>query len=76
VAIRQSQQEEDWSVIDITHCERRLLETVCVTRALFSLYDGAIYVYQGKTYLVENFNAEKKQVLVRAVRVSWLTKQR
>ncbi|RKP04691.1 hypothetical protein THASP1DRAFT_20850, partial [Thamnocephalis sphaerospora] len=76
VSIRSAREEDTWSVIDVTNGRNRLLETLEITRALFSVYDGAIYVHQGTTYLVESSNVDERYARVRAVHVDWLTRQR
>lgn len=46
------------------------------SRATFTIYDGAIFLHQGTTYLVRDFNPDKKMARVEKVKVNYLTEQR
>ncbi|RKP26654.1 P-loop containing nucleoside triphosphate hydrolase protein [Syncephalis pseudoplumigaleata] len=76
VAIRGRSNEDDWSVIDVTGGRHVVLEVMDAVRALFSIYEGAIYLYQGRRYLVNSMDVVDRYVTVQQVHVSWLTQQR
>lgn len=75
VAIRDTE-EDHFAVIDITHGQNIVLEEVEASRAFFTLYDGGIFLHQGRTYMVKEFSPEKKMARVKLVKVDWTTQQR
>ncbi|EXJ92374.1 DEAD/DEAH box helicase domain-containing protein [Capronia epimyces CBS 606.96] len=75
VAIRDTE-EDHFAVIDITHGRNVVLEEVEASRAFFTLYDGGIFLHQGKTYMVKEFSPERKLARVQLVKVDWTTQQR
>ncbi|PQE29182.1 DEAD DEAH box helicase protein [Rutstroemia sp. NJR-2017a BBW] len=58
------------------HGKNVVLEELEASRAFFTLYDGGIFLHQGNTYLVKEFNPERKIAKVELVRVDWTTQQR
>ncbi|EHY54048.1 ATP-dependent 3'-5' DNA helicase [Exophiala dermatitidis] len=75
VAIRDTE-EDHFAVIDITHGRNVVLEEVEASRAFFTLYDGGIFLHQGKTFMVKEFSPERKMARVQLVKVDWTTQQR
>jgi DEAD/DEAH box helicase domain-containing protein len=75
VAIRDTE-EEHFAIVDISHGKNAVLEELEASRAFFTLYDGGIFLHQGNTYLVKEFNPERKIAKVELVRVDWTTQQR
>ncbi|KAH6717263.1 DEAD/DEAH box helicase-like protein [Leptodontidium sp. MPI-SDFR-AT-0119] len=75
VSIRDTE-EEHFAIIDITHGKNIVLEELEASRAFFTLYDGGIFLHQGNTYLVKEFNPERKIAKVELVKVDWTTQQR
>jgi DEAD/DEAH box helicase domain-containing protein len=75
VAIRDTE-EDHFAVIDITHGRNVVLEEVEASRAFFTLYDGGIFLHQGRTYMVKEFSPERKMARVQLVKVDWTTQQR
>jgi len=75
VAIRDTE-EEYFAIIDITHGRNVVLEELEASRAFFTLYDGGIFLHQGSTYLVKDFNPGRKMAKVERVTVDWTTQQR
>ena len=75
VAIRDTE-EEHFAIVDITHGRNIILEELEASRAFFTLYDGGIFLHQGNTYLVKDFNPERKIAKVEFVKVDWTTQQR
>ncbi|CZT00497.1 hypothetical protein WAI453_009301 [Rhynchosporium graminicola] len=75
VSIRDTE-EDHFAIIDITHGKNVVLEELEASRAFFTLYDGGIFLHQGNTYLVKEFNPERKIAKVELVRVDWTTQQR
>lgn len=75
VAIRDTE-DEHFAVVDITHGRNVVLEELEASRATFTLYDGGIFLHQGKTYLVRDFQPDKRMAKVEKVKVDWTTTQR
>lgn len=75
VAIRDVE-ESAFAVIDTTHNRNIVLEEVEVSRALFTIYEGGIFMHQGQTYLVKELNTEQRFARVVRVHVDWNTQQR
>ena len=65
-----------FAVIDITHGRNEVLEEVEPSRAFFTIYEGGIFLHQGRTYLVKEFSPERKIAKVMLVKVDWTTQQR
>ncbi|KAJ3108884.1 hypothetical protein HDU96_007388 [Phlyctochytrium bullatum] len=64
-------EDEPFRVIDVT--TNRDIEDVEAERAPFTLYEGSIFVHQGRTYHVFDVNAEKKYAKVRPAQVDYMT---
>ncbi|ROW09661.1 hypothetical protein VMCG_02496 [Cytospora schulzeri] len=75
VSIRDTE-DEHFAIIDITHGRNVVLEELEASRATFTIYDGAIFLHQGITYLVRDFNPDKRMARVEKVKVDWTTQQR
>ncbi|CAG9938492.1 unnamed protein product [Clonostachys rosea f. rosea IK726] len=75
VAIRDTE-DEHFAIIDITNGKNTVLEELEASRATFTIYDGAIFLHQGNTYLVRDFLPDKHMAKVEKVKVDWTTTQR
>lgn len=75
VSIRDTE-EDHFAIVNITHGQNVVLEELEASRAFFTLYDGGIFLHQGNTYLVREFNPERKIAKVELVKVDWTTQQR
>jgi DEAD/DEAH box helicase domain-containing protein len=75
VAIRDTE-EDHFAIVDITHGSNTVLEELEASRAFFTLYDGGIFLHQGNTYLVKEFNPDRKFARVEKVKIDWTTEQR
>ncbi|KAK6585207.1 hypothetical protein PZA11_001934 [Diplocarpon coronariae] len=75
VSIRDTE-EDHFAIVDITRGKNIVLEELEASRAFFTLYDGGIFLHQGNTYLVKEFNPERKIAKVELVKVDWTTQQR
>lgn len=75
VSIRDTE-DGHFAVVDITHGRNIVLEEVEPSRAFFTLYDGGIFLHQGRTYLVKEFSPERRVARVQLVKVDWTTQQR
>ncbi|KAF5969958.1 DEAD DEAH box helicase [Fusarium coicis] len=75
VAIRDTE-DDHFAIIDITNGRNVVLEELEASRATFTLYDGAIFLHQGNSYLVRDFQPDKGMAKVERVKVEWTTVQR
>lgn len=75
VSIRDTE-DGHFAVIDTTHNLNTVLEEVEPSRAFFTLYDGGIFLHQGRTYLIKSFSPERRIATVSLVKVDWTTQQR
>ncbi|KAK2589664.1 ATP-dependent 3'-5' DNA helicase [Conoideocrella luteorostrata] len=75
VAIRDIE-DEHFAVIDVTNGRNIVLEELEASRATFTIYDGAIFLHQGNTYLVRDFDPDRLMAKVEKVKVDWTTTQR
>lgn len=75
VAIRDTE-EDHFAIVDISHGRNVVLEELEASRAFFTIYDGAIFLHQGNSYLVRDFQPDRKIAKVEKVKVEWTTEQR
>ncbi|KAL2267489.1 hypothetical protein VTJ83DRAFT_4766 [Remersonia thermophila] len=75
VSVRDAE-DDHFAVVDVTNNRNVVLEELEASRAIFTLYDGAIFLHQGATYLVRDFDPDRKLARVERVRVDWITQQR
>jgi DEAD/DEAH box helicase domain-containing protein len=75
VSIRDTE-DGHFAVVDITHGRNVVLEEVEPSRAFFTIYEGGIFLHQGRTYMVKEFSPELKIAKVMLVKVDWTTQQR
>ncbi|KAJ1306701.1 hypothetical protein OPQ81_007693 [Rhizoctonia solani] len=74
-------EEEKYTVIDTTLLEHsegqaRILEEIEVSRAIFELYEGGVFMHQGQTYIVTQVNHDEKQARIVRSDVNWTTRPR
>ncbi|KAI2618794.1 P-loop containing nucleoside triphosphate hydrolase protein [Hypoxylon sp. NC1633] len=75
VAIRDTE-DEHFAIVDISQGKNVVLEELEASRAFFTIYDGAIFLHQGNSYLVRDFQPDRKIARVEKVKVEWTTQQR
>ncbi|RYO88233.1 hypothetical protein DL766_006287 [Monosporascus sp. MC13-8B] len=75
VAIRDTE-DDHFAIVDISHGKNVVLEELEASRAFFTLYDGAIFLHQGNSYLVRDFQPDRQIAKVEKVKVEWTTRQR
>ncbi|CAE6466970.1 unnamed protein product [Rhizoctonia solani] len=74
-------EEEKYVVIDTTSLEHaegqaRILEEIEVSRAIFELYEGGVFMHQGHTYIVTQVSHDDKQARMVRSDVNWTTRPR
>ncbi|CUA70624.1 hypothetical protein RSOLAG22IIIB_04218 [Rhizoctonia solani] len=74
-------EEEKYAVIDTTLLEHaegqaRVIEEIEVSRAIFELYEGGVFLHQGHTYIVTQVSHDEKQARMVRSDVNWTTRPR
>ncbi|KAH9901228.1 DEAD/H helicase [Cubamyces lactineus] len=74
-------EEEKYSVVDITRVGKpggsaTILEEVELSRALFEIYEGAVFIHQGLTFLVQEVSHDTKMAKLVRSDVNWITEPR
>ncbi|RMX92766.1 hypothetical protein D0867_14453, partial [Hortaea werneckii] len=76
VAIRDTE-ESHFAIIDTTPGHGNVvLEELEASRAFFTIYEGGIFLHQGRTYLVKEMSTDRMIAKVEYVKVDWTTQQR
>ncbi|KAI9064267.1 P-loop containing nucleoside triphosphate hydrolase protein [Trametes sanguinea] len=80
VSIRGAE-EEKYSVVDVTRVGKpggtaTILEEIEVSRALFEIYEGAVFIHQGLTFLVQEVSHDTKMAKLIRSDVNWITEPR
>ncbi|KAJ6618312.1 DEAD/H helicase [Mycena sp. CBHHK59/15] len=71
-------QEEVYTVIDVTRLSQpggsaRQLEELEVSRAMFEIYEGGVFIHQGLTFIVKDVNHDSKLAKVIRADINWIT---
>ncbi|KAJ3517789.1 hypothetical protein NLJ89_g269 [Agrocybe chaxingu] len=77
VSIRGAQ-EDAYMVVEVRHHEQDayMLEEVEFSRALFELYEGAVFLHQGESFIVKEVSHESKVAKVQRADVNYITSPR
>ncbi|KAK1232495.1 ATP-dependent 3'-5' DNA helicase [Marasmius sp. AFHP31] len=75
IAIRGAR-EVKYVLVDITHSNKKILEEVEISRALFEVYEGGVFLHQGKTFIVKDIQHDSKLVSLVQADVNWTTTPR
>ncbi|KAH9854069.1 DEAD/H helicase [Lenzites betulinus] len=80
VSIRGAE-EEKYSVVDVTRLGKSggsatILEEIELSRALFEIYEGAVFIHQGLTFLVQEVSHDTKLAKLVRSDVNWITEPR
>ena len=75
VAIRDTE-DNHFAIIDTTGGRNVVLEELEASRAFFTIYEGGIFLHQGRTYLVKEMSTDRMIAKVEYVKVDWTTQQR
>ncbi|KAK9090845.1 hypothetical protein Sjap_024022 [Stephania japonica] len=67
-------ESEKYKVID--HKKNEVLEEIEESRAFFQIYEGAVYMHQGKTYIIKNLDLAAKIALCQEADLKYYTKTR
>lgn len=72
--------ELKYAIIDVTRVSRggvaELLEEIEDSRVLFEAFEGAVFIHQGLTYLVQEVSHEERVARVKRADVNWTTSPR
>lgn len=68
--------DETYQVIDVSGGKYKVLEEIEWKRAIFELYEGAIFMHQGQSFLVKELNHDRRFARLERTNVEWTTRQR
>lgn len=68
--------ENTFAVVDITSDKPTVIERLDDERVPFTLYQGAIFLFQGDTYLIESLEIPKRYALAKKIKANYITKSR
>lgn len=68
--------DEEYSVIDITGNRNTIIEQIEPSRVSFTLYEGGVFIHQGCTYLIKSVDPQARYAIVEKKELNWITKQR
>ena len=72
--------ELKYAIIDVTRVSRggaaEILEEIEDSRVLFEAFEGAVFIHQGLTYLVQEVSHEMRVARVTRADVNWTTSPR
>ncbi|KAJ3835906.1 DEAD/H helicase [Lentinula raphanica] len=54
----------------------KILEEIEISRAIFEVYEGGVFIHQGKPFIVQEIHHDTKLVKLIQADVNWITKQR
>ncbi|KAJ3780297.1 hypothetical protein GGU11DRAFT_693011, partial [Lentinula aff. detonsa] len=57
-------------------CLNRLLEEIEISRAVFEVYEGGVFIHQGRPFIVQEIHHDTMLVKLVQADVNWITKQR
>ncbi|KAI8072362.1 P-loop containing nucleoside triphosphate hydrolase protein [Gongronella butleri] len=77
VQIRGIMDNDAIAIVDVSDASHpRILEELEPSRAPFEVYQGAIFLHKGMTYVVEECNMDGRYAKVHMTKVDWTTRQR
>ncbi|KAJ7445770.1 P-loop containing nucleoside triphosphate hydrolase protein [Mycena galericulata] len=74
-------QEDVYTVVDVTRLNQsggsmHMLEELEISRAIFEIYEGGVFLHQGLTYLVKEISHDSKMAQVIRADINWTTSPR
>lgn len=75
VPIRNTE-DETYTIVDVTDGRNEVLEEVEFSRAIFTVYEGAVFMHQGRTFLVTEVGHDQRLAKVERSVINWRTRQR
>lgn len=75
VPIRNTE-DEHYSIIDVTGGKNEIVEEIETSRAIFTTYEGAVFMHMGRTFLVREVNHDRRIAKIEKASIEWRTQQR
>ncbi|KAJ3860339.1 DEAD/H helicase, partial [Lentinula novae-zelandiae] len=71
-------QEDKYVLVDVTKSvtSAKILEEIEISRAIFEVYEGGVFIHQGRPFIVQELHHDTKLVKLVQADVNWITKQR
>ncbi|RPA79417.1 P-loop containing nucleoside triphosphate hydrolase protein [Ascobolus immersus RN42] len=76
IDIRGPKEEDHVAVMDVTNGRNEILEMLEPSRAIFTVYEGGVFMHMGWSYIVKNVDLDAARAEVELVRVGWYTEPR
>ncbi|KAK9478030.1 hypothetical protein V1514DRAFT_332051 [Lipomyces japonicus] len=79
VSIRPSADDDSnsrYAIVDVTNGRNIVVEEVEPSRVSFTLYEGAVFVHQGRPFLVRELDSNNRIAKIERTTVDWTTTQR
>lgn len=61
---------------DVSNGRNKVMEEIELSRAIFTIYEGAVFMSQGNTYLVKTVDHVRKLATIEAATIEYSTRQR
>ncbi|EEB07119.1 RecQ type DNA helicase Hrq1 [Schizosaccharomyces japonicus yFS275] len=68
--------EDMYTLVDVTNGQLKHLEDLEPFRVALTAYEGAVYIYQGRTFIIRNLDIDRRRIEAQRVDVDWITAQR
>ncbi|KAG7092162.1 hypothetical protein E1B28_008531 [Marasmius oreades] len=68
--------EVKYVLVDVTSTTRKILEEIEISRALFEVYEGGVFLHQGKTFIVKEISHDSRIASLMQADVNWITTPR
>ncbi|GAA5888384.1 hypothetical protein JCM6882_008599 [Rhodosporidiobolus microsporus] len=69
-------EDEYYTIVDVTGGRNQVIEEIETSRAIFTTYEGAVFMHMGNTYLVREVNHDRKLAKIEEASMDWRTRQR
>ncbi|GAA5861985.1 hypothetical protein JCM8547_001547 [Rhodosporidiobolus lusitaniae] len=69
-------EDEYYTIVDVTGGRNQVIEEIETSRAIFTTYEGAVFMHMGRTFLVREVNHDRKLARIEEAAMEWRTRQR
>jgi DEAD/DEAH box helicase domain-containing protein len=69
-------EDEYYTIVDVTGGRNQVIEEIETSRAIFTTYEGAVFMHMGRTYLVREVSHERRLARIEEAAMEWRTRQR
>lgn len=69
-------EDEYYTIVDTTGGRNVVIEEIETSRAIFTTYEGAVFMHMGRTYLVRAVDHDRRLARIEEAAMEWRTRQR